>query len=292
MPRPCSTIRAVIAVSLARQWPSTVSVGLLAVGPERPFVEHRRRAVRDQAMREQLVGLRRQPVLAARRPARHRARGRGVPSWRAICSSGSATDGADRDVDAVAHQVEQAVADVEVDAQRRVALAQAGEARAPAGARRSPSSRRCGPGRSAIRCSRRTRLRAPRTCSSGAGSSRERSRPRRSARARASSDAAGARRQRSSMRDSARETWLTGTSRSRAAADSEPSAAMRENSFRSSNASPSIAAMVGGPPLRALQERFEAACRFRGRRPIPTVTSRPSKGARHDDRPSAPFTID
>jgi hypothetical protein len=60
------------------------------------------------------------------------------------------------------------------------------------------------------------------------------------------------------MRESARETWLTGTSRSRAAADSEPSAAMRANSFRSSKASPSIAAMVGGLPLRAPQERFDA----------------------------------
>ena len=46
--------------------------------------------------------------------------------------------------------------------------------------------------------------------------------------------------QAASMRDSARETWLTGTSRSRATADSVPSAATRAKSFRSSKANSSM----------------------------------------------------
>jgi hypothetical protein len=52
------------------------------------------------------------------------------------------------------------------------------------------------------------------------------------------------------MRASARDTWLTGTSRSLATADSVPSAATRAKSFRSSNARSSMGAMVGAPALR------------------------------------------
>ena len=257
MPRPCQhhpcghrrVVRAPVAVDRQGRF--------LAADGERPFVQTSARLFVIRRCASSSSGRRRQPV-ALHVGRRCIQRAVEAAELARDLQLGQRDRGADRDVDAVAHQVDEAVADVEIDAQRRVPVAQAGEPRHEQVLRRSPSSPRCGPGRSASRCSRRTRLRVPRTCSSGAGSSRETSHPRRSARARASSGAADARGSVPRCAYSARETWLTGTSRSRAAADSEPSAAMRENSFRSSKASPSIAAMVGGPPLRALQERFGA----------------------------------
>ena len=118
MPTPCCASATTTAVLSVRVWPlhDELVFRLAAVAPG-PAVQRRARGVADQPVAHQVVGLTRQavPLHIGRRCVQRRV---SPPIGRATSGVAVRAAGADRDVDAVARHVGQAVVGGDVEVQR------------------------------------------------------------------------------------------------------------------------------------------------------------------------------